>query len=82
MTSNHNHITQIEHSVEFVRSGDYITINSVIKQLSHIGYSRDIPGPDRLARNLGAVGVQLQALFNGGLELLCRLWSPLCDGVV
>ena len=29
-------------------------------------------------RTLGAVEGQLQALFNGGFELVLRLWSPPC----
>ena len=31
-------------------------------------------------RTVGAVGRQLQTLFNGGFELRLRLWSPPCAG--
>ncbi len=33
-------------------------------------------------RTLGAIGGQLQALFNGSLELRLRLWSPPCCEVL
>ena len=30
---------------------------------------------------LGAVSGQFQALYNGGLEILLRIWHPLCGGI-
>ena len=54
----------------------------MIEQLAHLGHGRDIPGPDRPVRTLGAVGGQLQALSNGGFELRLRLWSPPYRGVL
>ena len=63
---------------ELIRCGDYF----IIKQVSHIGRSRNIPGPDRPVRTLGAIGRQFQAQSNGGLELRLRLWSPPCGGAL
>ena len=72
------HVPLGDVTVEFIRSGNYV----VIEQLAHIGHSRDIPGSDRSVRTLGAVGGQLQAFFNGGLELPLILWSPTCGGSI
>ena len=73
------HVPLGDVTVEFMHAGDHI----VIEQALHIGQTRDIPGPDRPVRTLGAVDIPtFQALFNGGLELLLRLWSPLCGKVL
>ena len=75
------HVPVKKITVKFVRSGGR-SADLIEKQHTHIGHSRDIPGPNRPVRTLGAVGGQFQALSNGGLELHLILRSPPCSGVL